>query len=66
MPQSQATSWLYTLSMKRDAQATRQRIFDAATAEFAQYGIAGARIDRIAAAAGSNKAMIYHLFRQQG
>ena len=48
--------------MKRDAQATRQRIFEAATAEFAQYGIAGARIDRIAAAAGSNKAMIYTYF----
>ncbi|OLV16154.1 TetR family transcriptional regulator [Deinococcus marmoris] len=48
--------------MKRDAQATKQRIFEAATAEFAQYGIAGARIDRIAAAAGSNKAMIYTYF----
>ena len=45
--------------MKRDAQSTRQRILDAATAEFAQYGIAGARVDRIAAAAGSNKSMIY-------
>lgn len=45
--------------MKYDAQATRQRIFEAATAEFAKYGIAGARIDRIAAASGSNKAMIY-------
>ncbi|WP_424952750.1 TetR family transcriptional regulator [Deinococcus sp.] len=48
--------------MKRDAQATRQRIFEAATAEFARYGIAGARIDRIAAASGSNKAMIYTYF----
>jgi AcrR family transcriptional regulator len=45
--------------MKRDAQATRQRILEAATAEFAQYGIAGARIDRIAEAANCNKAMIY-------
>jgi AcrR family transcriptional regulator len=45
--------------VKRDAQATKQRIFEAATAEFAQYGIAGARIDRIAAASESNKAMIY-------
>lgn len=48
--------------MKRDAQATKQRIFEAATAEFSRYGIAGARIDRIAAAAGSNKAMIYTYF----
>lgn len=45
--------------MKRDAQATRQRILEAATAEFAQYGIAGARVDRIAEVAGCNKAMIY-------
>ncbi len=47
------------MGMKRDAHSTRQRILDAATAEFARYGIAGARIDRIAAAAGSNKSMIY-------
>lgn len=45
--------------MKRDAQATKQRIFDAATAEFSQYGIAGARVDRIAKASSSNKSMIY-------
>ena len=48
--------------MKRDAQATRQRILDAATAEFSQYGLAGARVDRIAAASGSNKGMIYAYF----
>ncbi len=45
--------------MKRDAQLTRQRILDAATAEFARHGIAGARIDRIAEVSGSNKSMIY-------
>ncbi len=45
--------------MRRDAHATRQRILTEATAEFARYGIAGARVDRIAAAAGCNKAMIY-------
>jgi len=45
--------------MKRDAQSTRQRILDAATAEFARYGIAGARVDRIADAASCNKSMIY-------
>ncbi len=48
--------------MKRNAQATRQRILAAATAEFSRYGIAGSRVDRIAAAAGSNKAMIYTYF----
>lgn len=40
-------------------EATRQRILDAATAEFSEYGIAGARIDRIAAASQTNKAQIY-------
>jgi AcrR family transcriptional regulator len=46
----------------RDAEATRQRLLDAAEQEFAARGIAGARVDRIARAAGSNKAQIYHYF----
>jgi AcrR family transcriptional regulator len=45
--------------MARDSGDTRRRIFDAATAEFATHGIAGARVDRIAAAAGANKRLIY-------
>ena len=48
--------------MVRDAEATRQRLLDAATEEFAARGIAGARVDRIAHAAGANKAQIYHYF----
>ncbi|MGW0802305.1 TetR family transcriptional regulator [Nonomuraea sp. NPDC002799] len=48
--------------MTYDADATRQRIFDAATAEFAEHGLAGARIDRIAAAAQANKQAIYLYF----
>lgn len=48
--------------MARDAEATRQRLLTAARAEFARYGIAGARVDRIAEAAASNKAQIYHYF----
>lgn len=43
----------------RDAHATRERILDAAKAEFARHGLAGARVDRIAAAARANKAQIY-------
>ncbi|MCS0601624.1 TetR family transcriptional regulator [Streptomyces sp. LP11] len=46
----------------RDPEATRARIFDAAVAEFARHGIAGARIDRIAAAAKANKQLIYAYF----
>jgi AcrR family transcriptional regulator len=47
---------------QRDAEATRQRLITAARAEFAEHGIAGARWDRIAAAANANKAQIYHYF----
>ena len=50
------------MSPLRDAQATRRRLLDAAYAEFARYGIAGARVDRIGKAADSNKAQIYHYF----
>ncbi|GAB2944231.1 TetR family transcriptional regulator [Nonomuraea fastidiosa] len=42
--------------------ATRRRILDAAAAEFAERGIAGARIDRIIAAAKTNKAQLYGYF----
>ncbi len=45
-----------------NAEATRQRILDAATAEFSAFGIAGARIDRIAARAAANKNLIYVYF----
>ncbi|MGW2831373.1 TetR family transcriptional regulator [Streptomyces sp. NPDC001286] len=46
----------------RDPEATRARIFEAAVAEFARHGIAGARIDRIAAEAKANKQLIYAYF----
>ncbi|MES4902417.1 MULTISPECIES: TetR family transcriptional regulator [unclassified Streptomyces] len=46
----------------RDAEATKARIFAAATAEFAAHGIAGARIDRIAREAKANKQLIYAYF----
>ncbi|MGJ0118074.1 TetR family transcriptional regulator [Williamsia sp. MIQD14] len=42
--------------------ATRQRILDAATDEFARHGIAGARVERIVAAARTNKAQLYQYF----
>jgi AcrR family transcriptional regulator len=48
--------------MSYDAQATRERILAAATAEFAEHGVAGARVDRIAAAAAANKRAIYDYF----
>lgn len=36
----------------RDAEATKAQILDAAEEEFAKYGLAGARIDAIAARTG--------------
>src|ERR1700754_2070726 len=38
----------------------RLRILAAAKNEFAAYGLAGARVDRIAAEAGANKRMLYY------
>ncbi|WP_217552737.1 TetR/AcrR family transcriptional regulator [Streptomyces sp. GbtcB6] len=48
--------------MSRDSSATKARLLDAAFREFAAYGIAGARVDRIAEAAGANKRLIYVYF----
>ncbi|POM22731.1 HTH-type transcriptional repressor NicS [Actinomadura rubteroloni] len=45
--------------MGYDAEDTRRRIFAAAAAEFAEHGLAGARVDRIASAAKANKQAIY-------
>ncbi|MFD9945780.1 TetR/AcrR family transcriptional regulator [Nonomuraea sp. NPDC059023] len=42
--------------------ATRAALLDAAREEFAAYGIAGARVDRIAERAGVNKERIYGHF----
>lgn len=49
-------------SLTARGEATRRRILAAATAEFAEFGIAGARVDRITAAAQTNKAQLYAYF----
>lgn len=41
---------------------TKERIVEAATVEFSAYGIAGARVDRIAARAGCGKGLLYTYF----
>jgi AcrR family transcriptional regulator len=46
----------------RDSQATREALLVAATEEFADHGLAGARIDRIAERSGFNKRLIYMYF----
>ncbi|MFD4959351.1 TetR/AcrR family transcriptional regulator [Microbacterium sp. NPDC058389] len=48
--------------MAWDTERTKQLLLDAATAEFSEHGLAGARVDRIAAAAGVNKERIYQYF----
>ncbi|AZZ51889.1 TetR family transcriptional regulator [Rathayibacter festucae] len=47
---------------QRQAEATRTRLLDAAFDEFQRYGLAGARVDRIAEHAASNKRLIYVYF----
>ena len=44
---------------------TRTRILDAALSEFALHGLAGARTERIASAAGVNKALLYYYFESK-
>ncbi|MGW1883993.1 TetR/AcrR family transcriptional regulator [Streptomyces sp. NPDC001970] len=48
--------------MGRDIERTKRLLLDAARAEFARYGIAGARVNRIAENAGVNKERIYGHF----
>jgi TetR/AcrR family transcriptional regulator len=44
---------------------SRQAILNAALAEFANQGVAGARTDSIAEAAGVNKALLYYYFEDK-
>ncbi|MET7769511.1 TetR family transcriptional regulator [Nocardia sp. NPDC005366] len=48
--------------MRAAGHATRERILAAAKAEFATYGVAGARINRIAAEAKASKDRLYAYF----
>ncbi|WP_223775026.1 TetR/AcrR family transcriptional regulator [Streptomyces sp. 135] len=53
--------------MARDTGKTKRLLMDAARAEFAEYGIAGARVNRIAEQAGVNKERIYgHFGNKEG
>ncbi|MDA1099478.1 MAG: TetR/AcrR family transcriptional regulator [Proteobacteria bacterium] len=47
---------------KRDPESVRQRILQAALAEFSDKGLGGARVDVIAQRADANKRMLYHYF----
>jgi len=47
---------------KRNPELTRQRVLEAATMEFAEKGLSGARVDEIARRSNANKRMLYHYF----
>jgi AcrR family transcriptional regulator len=51
-----------TETRPRNVEATKELLLAAATAEFAEHGLAGGRIDRIAERAGVNKRLIYVYF----
>jgi AcrR family transcriptional regulator len=46
----------------RDSERTQASILNAATLEFARYGLGGARVDRIAERAKTNKRMLYYYY----
>ena len=50
---------------RRQPEASRDAILQAALAEFAQEGLAGARMDAIAASAAVNKALLYYYFHDK-
>ena len=50
---------------RRQPEASREAILLAALSEFAQEGVAGARMDAIASAAGVNKALLYYYFQDK-
>ncbi|RYF75300.1 MAG: TetR/AcrR family transcriptional regulator [Comamonadaceae bacterium] len=49
----------------RNADRTQEEILRAATQEFASVGLGGARMERIAAAAGVNKRLVYYYFESK-
>jgi AcrR family transcriptional regulator len=46
----------------RDPETKRQQLFEAALAEFAEYGLAGARVDRMARRAGISAGLVYSFY----
>ena len=54
-----------TEERQRDADRSQSTILAAARDEFAEYGLGGARMDRIAERAGLNKRLIYYYFEDK-
>ncbi len=53
------------LPRRRDSDATRRAILDAAFVEFSDHGLSGARVDAITARTGVNVRMIYYYFHSK-
>src|SRR5260370_39035772 len=53
------------LGTRRQPEESRAAILEAAVAEFAEHGIAGARTDAIARTAHVNKALLYYYFEDK-
>jgi len=47
---------------QRNPEETQRRLLETAEREFARHGFAGARVARVARAAGANQRMVYHYF----
>ena len=62
MPRASPTAAPERPRGQRDPEATQRALLAAATAEFAEKGLAGARVDEIARRAGVNKQLVYHHF----
>lgn len=62
MSRSGADSFGFEQKRRRDPTASRRALLLAARHEFAHNGLAGARVDQIAARAGVNKQLVYYHF----
>lgn len=62
---STETSEAIATPRSRDPQATKEDILQAAIAEFSRFGLAGARVDRIASTTRTTKRMLYYYFRSK-
>ena len=65
MTQTEVPDPALAAAPRRDPTATRERILNAALAEFSASGFAGARIQAIAQRAGVNARMLYHYFGEK-
>ena len=50
---------------KRDSERSKRLILESAVTEFSNYGLGGARVDRIAERAGVNKRLLYHHYNNK-